>query len=43
MSYLVHKMAGPEVMEKIRAQMEYNGFQYAKIQHFGEPIKVTSN
>jgi transcriptional regulator GlxA family with amidase domain len=38
--YLVHKIAGPEVMEKIRTQMEYNGFQYANIQHFGEPIKI---
>jgi transcriptional regulator GlxA family with amidase domain len=38
--YLVHKIAGPEVMEEIRAQMEYNGFEHAKIRSFGEPLKV---
>ena len=38
--YLVHKIAGPEVMEEIRAQMEYNGFEHAKVESFGEPLKV---
>jgi transcriptional regulator GlxA family with amidase domain len=36
--YLVHKIAGPEVMEKIRAQIEYNGLGAAGITSFGEPI-----
>ena len=38
--YLVHKIAGAEVMEEIRAQMEYNGFEHAKVASFGEPLKV---
>ena len=36
--YLVHKIAGPEVMEKIRAQIEYNGLEAAGITSFGKPI-----
>ncbi len=38
--YLVRKIAGPEVMEEIRAQMEYNGFENANIKSFGEPLKL---
>ena len=38
--YLVGKIAGREVMEKIKAQMEYNGFEQANIEGFGEPLKV---
>ena len=38
--YLVRKIAGPEVMEKVRESMEYNGFDKANITDFGEPLKL---
>ena len=38
--YLVGKIAGQEVMEKIKNQMEYNGFEHANIENFGEPLKI---
>ena len=38
--YLVGKVAGREGMDKIKAQMEYNGFEQANIDSFGEPLKV---
>ena len=38
--YLVGKIAGREVMEKIKSQMEYNGFEQANIKSFGEPLKI---
>ena len=38
--YLVRKIAGPEVMEKVRESMEYNGFEKANITDFGEPLKL---
>ena len=38
--YLVRKIAGPEIMEEIKAQMEYNSFGLANITDFGEPIRA---
>jgi len=41
--YLVHKIAGPEVMEDIRISMEYTGFDKANIKDFGEPLKLSAS
>ena len=38
--YLVHKIAGPEVREEIRTQMEYQAFENAHIESFGAPLQV---
>jgi cyclohexyl-isocyanide hydratase len=38
--YLVHKIAGPEVMKEIRAQMEYQAFDDAQIENFGAPLQL---